>query len=60
MGERSTTYPNLIIDTYEKVDLIRKRLLMAQIRYKSYADLQRRPLEFEVGDHVLLKVMPKK
>ena len=41
------------------MDLIRKRLLMAQSQQKSYANRQRRPLEFEVGDHVFLKVMPK-
>ena len=40
--------------------LIRKRLLTAQSRQKSYADKRRRPLEFEVGDHVFLKVMPKR
>ena len=33
---------------------------MAQSRQKSYADLRRRPLEFEVGDHFFLKVMPKR
>ena len=33
---------------------------MAHSRQKSYADVQRRPLEFEVGDHVFLKVMPKR
>ena len=32
---------------------------MAQSRQKNYADIRRRPLEFEVGDHVFLKVMPK-
>ena len=32
---------------------------MAQNRQKSYADVRRRPLEFEVGDHVFLKVMHK-
>ena len=60
MGERSITGPDLIKDTFEKVDLIRKRLLTAQSRKKSYADRRRRPLEFEVGDHVFLKVMPKR
>ena len=43
-----------------RVDLIRKRLLKAQSRQKSYADRRWRPLEFEVGDHVFLKVMPKR
>ena len=40
--------------------LIWKRLLTAQSRQKSYADKRRRPLEFEAGDHVFLKVMPKR
>ena len=59
VGERSTTGPELISDTSGKVDLIRKCLLMAQSRQKIYTDTRRRPLEFEVGDHVFLKVMPK-
>ena len=57
--ESSITGPDLIRDTSEKVSLIRQRLLTAQSRQKSYADVRRRPLEFEVGDHVFLKVMPK-
>ncbi|XP_028802763.1 uncharacterized protein LOC114757827 [Neltuma alba] len=36
--------------------MIRQRLLTAQSRQKSYANVQRRPLEFEVRDHVFLKV----
>ena len=58
--ESSITGPDLIRDTSEKVSLIRQRLLTAQSRQKSYADVRRRPLEFEVGDHVFLKVMPKR
>ena len=42
------------------MSLIRKRLLTAQSLQKSYADVRRRPLEFEVGDHVFLKVIPKR
>ena len=60
VGERSITDPDLIRDTSKKVDLIRKRLLTAQSRQKSYADRLHQPLEFEVGDHVFLKVMPKR
>ena len=60
VGERSITGPYLIRDTSEKVSLIRQRLLMAQSRRKSYVDVRRRPLEFEVGDHVFLKVIPKR
>ena len=46
--------PNLVSDTFENVNLIRKRLLTAQNRQRSYADRRQRPLEFEVGDHVFL------
>ena len=60
VGESSITGPDLIRDTSEKVSLIRKRLFTAQSRQKSYADVRRRPLEFEVRDHVFLKVMPKR
>ena len=60
MGESSITGPDLIRDTSEKVSLIRQRLLTAQSRQKSYADVRHRPLEFEVRDHVFLKVMPKR
>ena len=58
--ENSITGPDLIRDTSEKVSLIRQRLLMAQSRQKSYVDVRRRPLEFEVGDQVFLEVMPKR
>ena len=59
-GREFHNYPNFIIDTFEKVGLIRKRLLTAQSRQKSYADRRRRPLQFDMGDHVFLKVMPKR
>ena len=60
MGESSITGHDLIRDTSEKVSLIRQCLLTAQSRQKGYADVRRRPLEFEVRDHVFLKVMPKR
>ena len=60
VGESSITGPDPIRDTSEKVSLIRQRLLTTQSRQKSYADVRRRPLEFEVGDHVFLKVMPER
>ena len=59
LRERSITGLDLIRDTSKKVDLIWKRLLTAQSQQKSYTNKRRRPLEFEVGDHVFLKVMPK-
>ena len=60
VGESSVTGPDLIRDTSEKVSLVRQRLLTAHSQQKSYADVRRRPLEFEVGDHVFLKVMLKR
>ena len=60
MGESSITGSDLIRGTFKKVSLIRQRLLMAQSRQKSYADVRCLPLAFEVGDHVFLKVMPKR
>ena len=60
VGERITIGPELVRDTFEKVEWIWKHLLTAQSRQKSYAERRRRPLEYEVGDHVFLKVMPKR
>ena len=52
--------PDRIRDTSEKVSLIRQRLLTAQSRQRSYADVRHRPLEFEIVGHIFLKVMPKR
>ena len=52
--------PDLVRETTEKVATIRERILAAQSRQKSYADRRHRPLEFAVGDFVLLKVSPMK
>ena len=60
MGESSITGPDLSRDTSKKEILIRQRLLMAPSRQNSYADVRCRPLEFKVGDHAFLKVMPKR
>ena len=60
VGESSITGHDMIRDTSEKVSLIQQRLLTTQSRKKSYADVRRRPLEFDVGDHVFLKVIFKR
>ncbi|GKE26825.1 putative reverse transcriptase domain-containing protein, partial [Tanacetum coccineum] len=54
------TGPKLIRDTTEKIVQIKNRLLTARSHQKSYADRRAKPLEFEVGDMVLLKVSPWK
>ncbi|GKF35833.1 putative reverse transcriptase domain-containing protein [Tanacetum coccineum] len=60
VGDRQLTVPELIRDTTEKIFQIKNRLLAACSRQKSYADRRLKPLEFEVGDMVLLKVSPWK
>ncbi|RVW41426.1 Transposon Ty3-I Gag-Pol polyprotein [Vitis vinifera] len=60
VGERKLLSLELVQLTVEKVALIKERLKAAQSRHKSYADHRRRDLEFEVGDHVFLKVSPMK
>ena len=44
----------------EDVKLIRNRMKQAQDRQKSYADLKRKEVEFQVGDKVFLRVSPYK
>jgi hypothetical protein len=58
IGERTLEGPAFIKEAEEKVALIRKRLLEAQSRQKSYADNRRRELSFEERDFVYLKVSP--
>ncbi|EOY03318.1 Uncharacterized protein TCM_018216 [Theobroma cacao] len=60
VGERKLLGPELVQDATEKIRVIRQRMLTAQSRQKSYADNRRRDLEFQVGDHVFLKVSPTK
>ncbi|GJX71326.1 putative reverse transcriptase domain-containing protein [Tanacetum coccineum] len=47
-------------ETTDKLVIIKERLKAARDRQKSYVDNRRYPLEFEVGDQVLLKVSPRK
>nr|GEZ02544.1 putative reverse transcriptase domain-containing protein [Tanacetum cinerariifolium] len=59
VGDSQFTGPELIRDTTEKIVQIKNRLLAARIRQKSYADKRATPLEFEVGDMVLLKILAR-
>ncbi|GJY12068.1 putative nucleotidyltransferase, ribonuclease H [Tanacetum coccineum] len=60
VGESQLIGPELVQETTEKIFQIKERLITARSRQKSYADKRRKPLEFEVGDRVLLKVSPWK
>ena len=57
-GDKVLLGPDYIQETSDKVALIRQRIKAAQDRQKSYADRRRKPLEFEVGDFVFLKISP--
>ncbi|GKA30748.1 putative reverse transcriptase domain-containing protein [Tanacetum coccineum] len=54
------TRPEIIHETTEKIVQIRQRLQAARDRQRSYANVRRKPLEFQVGDRVMLKVSPRK
>ncbi|GJS10686.1 putative reverse transcriptase domain-containing protein [Tanacetum coccineum] len=60
VGEGQLIGPELVQETTEKISQIKDRLKAAHDRQKSYADKRRKPLEFSVGDYVLLKVSPWK
>nr|GEW36871.1 reverse transcriptase domain-containing protein [Tanacetum cinerariifolium] len=48
------TGPELIRETTKMIVQIKNRLLAARSRQKSYADVRRKPLEFEVADEELV------
>ncbi|KAI3675164.1 hypothetical protein L1987_84749 [Smallanthus sonchifolius] len=60
VGDKHITGPELIQETTDKVFKIRDRLKVAQDRQKKYADRRRKPLAFQVGDRVMLRVSPWK
>ncbi|GKA94764.1 retrotransposon protein, putative, ty3-gypsy subclass [Tanacetum coccineum] len=60
LGTHLDMRPELVQETTEKISQIKDRLKVARDRQKSYADKRRKPLEFSVGDYVLLKVSPWK
>ncbi|GJU52369.1 putative reverse transcriptase domain-containing protein [Tanacetum coccineum] len=60
VGEGQLIGPELVQETIEKISQNKDRLKAARDRYKSYADKRRKPLEFIIGDYVLLKVSPWK
>ncbi|KAL0543836.1 hypothetical protein IC582_018941 [Cucumis melo] len=60
VGEQRLMGPELVQSTNEAIQKIRSRMHTAQSRQKSYADVRRKDLEFEIGDKVFLKVAPMK
>ncbi|GJV81539.1 putative reverse transcriptase domain-containing protein [Tanacetum coccineum] len=60
VGEVQLTGPEIVQETTERIIQVKQRMQAARDRQKSYADLKRKPMEFEVGDKVMLKVSPWK
>nr|GFA91164.1 putative reverse transcriptase domain-containing protein [Tanacetum cinerariifolium] len=60
VGDAQLIDPKLIHETIENIVQIKQRIQAARDRQKSYADVRCMPLEFQVGDRVMLKVSPWK
>ncbi|KAA3461568.1 reverse transcriptase [Gossypium australe] len=56
LSEKKIHGVDLIRETEEKVKVIRDSLKVASDRHKSYVDLKRKDMEFQVSDRVFLKV----
>nr|GEU40570.1 putative reverse transcriptase domain-containing protein [Tanacetum cinerariifolium] len=60
VGEVQLLDPEIVQETTKKIIQIKQRIQAARDRQKSYAHLKRKPMEFQVGDIVMLKVSPWK
>ncbi|GJZ48707.1 putative reverse transcriptase domain-containing protein [Tanacetum coccineum] len=60
VGDTQLTGPEIIHEPTEKIVQIKQRIQAARDGQKSYAGVRRKPLEFQVGDKVMLKVSPWK
>ncbi|GJS16981.1 putative reverse transcriptase domain-containing protein [Tanacetum coccineum] len=60
VGDVQLTGPEIIQKTTKKIIQIQKCLQAARDRQRSYANIRRKPLEFQVGDCVMLKISPRK
>ncbi|GJS59647.1 putative reverse transcriptase domain-containing protein [Tanacetum coccineum] len=60
VGDSQLTGPELVRETTEMIVQIKNRLITARSRQKSYADVRRKWMEFQVGDMVMLKISPWK
>nr|GFB40841.1 putative reverse transcriptase domain-containing protein [Tanacetum cinerariifolium] len=60
VGDAQLTGPEIIHEITEKIFQIKSRIQAARDRQKSYANLKHKPMDFQVGDKVMLKVSPCK
>jgi hypothetical protein len=59
-GEKVIFGPDLVDEAEATVQRIQNNLKAVKLRQESYANKRRRPLQFEVEDHIYLKVSPMK
>jgi len=57
-GERALLGPDVVQEVTEKVKMIQGKMRASQSRQKNYHDKRRKDIEFQVGDHVFLRVNP--
>nr|GEV41216.1 reverse transcriptase domain-containing protein [Tanacetum cinerariifolium] len=60
VGDTQVTGPEIIHETTEKIVQIQQHLQAMRDRQRSYANVRRKPLEFQTGDRVMLKISPRK
>ena len=60
LSEKKVIGPDLIQETEEKVKMIKERLKLATDRQKSYADMKRKDIRYDIDEKVFLKVSPWK
>jgi hypothetical protein len=60
LGEKAIFDPDIVVEAEATVCRIQENLKAAKFRQESYTNKRRRPLQFEIGDHVYLKVSPIK
>jgi len=57
-GESALLGPDVVQETTEKIKMIQEKMKASQSRQKSYHDKRRKDIEFQVGNHVFLRVNP--
>ena len=57
-GESALLGPDVMKEKIEKVKMIQEKMKSSQSRQKSFHDKRRKDIEFQVGDHVFLRVNP--
>ncbi|GKC83980.1 putative reverse transcriptase domain-containing protein, partial [Tanacetum coccineum] len=60
VGKVQLTSPEIVQETTEKIIQIKQRMQVPRDRQKSYADLKHKLMDFQIGDNVMLKVLPWK